>query len=108
MPEYKQKIGDPDQCQIYISLENWGAATERPLGTTVPSLSDASVVGFGEFHTDQTVDAYTKFTINIEYKNTTDKPTHVVLVATSSRWGGDFCGGTGSQLLVDEMEISFD
>lgn len=108
MPEYKQKIGDPDQCQIYISLENWGTATERPLGATVPSLSDASVVGFGEFHTDQTVGAYTKFTINIEYKNTTDKPTHIVLVATSSRWGGDFCGGTGSQLLVDGMEISFD
>lgn len=108
LPETQALLGQPDQCHIYISLENWGGATARPLGSNVPSLSDASVVGFGEFHTDQTVGAYTKFTCNVEYKNTTDKPTHVVLVATSSRWGGDFCGGTGSQLLVDEMELSFD
>lgn len=108
LPETQALLGQPDQCHIYISLENWGTATERPLGTTAPSLAEASVIGCGEFYTAQTVSEYTKFTITIDYKNTTDKPTHIVLVATSSRWGGDFCGGTGSQLLVDGMEIGFD
>ncbi|MCC8062261.1 MAG: PCMD domain-containing protein [Rikenellaceae bacterium] len=108
LPDLIAKIGQPDECHIYISLENWGGASERPLGTSATSLSDPSVIGYGEFHTSQTIGEYTPFTIDIEYKNTTDKPTHIVLVATSSRWGGDFCGGTGSVLLVDDMEISFD
>lgn len=108
LPELKAKIGDPDQCHIYISLENWGGAAERPLGTGVPTLSDASVLGCGEFYTDQTVDKYTPFKIDIQYKNVADKPTHVVLVATSSRWGGDFCGGSGSVLYVDGLELGFD
>lgn len=108
LPELKAKIGDPDECHIYISLENWGGATERPLGTGVTSLSDPSVIGFGEFHSSQTVSEYTPFTIKIDYKNTEDKPTHIVIVATSSRWGGDFCGGTGSVLYVDQFALGFD
>lgn len=108
LPELKTKIGDPDECHIYISLENWGGATERPLGTGVTSLSDPSVIGFGEFHSSQTVSEYTPFTIKIEYKNTGDKPTHIVIVATSSRWGGDFCGGTGSVLYVDQLALGFE
>lgn len=97
----------PDQCQIYISLENWGGATTRPTGNKAPSLNDAIVVGYGEMHTEGVVDMqqYEQFDIPITYKNMTTKPTHIVLVATSSRWGSDFIGGEGSLLYIDEFEL---
>lgn len=99
--------GIPDQCQIYISLENWGGATSRPLGYKCPSLADESVIGFGEFHTEGEVNMsmYEQFEVPITYKNGTTQPTHIVIVATSSRWGADFYGGSGSTLYIDEFEL---
>lgn len=87
----------PDQCHIYVSLEYWGAATSRP--------SSPVVIGYGEFASEQNATEYTEFKFNINYNRTDVKPTHIVLVATSSRWGGDFCGGNGSELFVDEFEF---
>lgn len=102
--------GQPDQCQIYISLENWGGATSRPTGYKSPSLDDATVVGYGEMHTEGEVDMsqYERFQIPITYKEGAASPTHIVIVATSSRWGADFYGGSGSVLYIDEFELVWD
>ncbi len=90
--------GKPDYCHIYISLEDWGDpnATSRP--------SNPRVIGYGEFKTNQTVDTYSQFTIDIDYAEDR-KPTHVVLLATSSHLGEDFAGGNGSKLYIDEFEL---
>ncbi len=102
--------GQPDQCQIYISLENWGSSATRPLGYKNPSFEDASVVGFGEMHSEGAVamSSYERFEIPIRYKEGAAKPTHIVIVATSSRWGADFFGGAGSTLYIDEFELVWD
>lgn len=95
------KPGDlkTDQCHIYLRL--WDAA-----GTEF---------AYGEFVGSEKVDAYTKFTFNIEYKNLTARPAMITIVATSSRYGGDFDGvkvigqvGNGSTLYVDEFELIYD
>lgn len=102
--------GQPDQCQIYISLENWGGAISRPTGYKSPSLEDATVVGYGEMHTQGAVDmqGYEQFNIPITYKEDAPDPTHIVIVATSSRWGADFYGGSGSVLYIDDFELIWD
>ncbi|MDE7355872.1 MAG: PCMD domain-containing protein [Rikenellaceae bacterium] len=98
----KKLIGQPDQCHIYISLENWRGATERP-------KEDArDVVAYGEFKTSESSDSYKEFVINIDYKSTTIKPTHIVLVTTSSVYGDRYCGGKGSKLWVDELSFDYD
>lgn len=58
-------------------------------------------------HTEGTVNMtdYEQFNIPITYKSGSVQPTHVVIVATSSRWGADFIGGEGSTLYIDDFEL---
>ena len=51
---------------------------------------------------------YEKFTIDIKYRDLERKPTYIVIVATSSKYGDYFAGSTNSVLLVDEFELGFD
>lgn len=111
-PAHPDLVGQPDQCQIYVSLEYWGTAEKRPLGVEIPSddMSEPSVVGFAELHTVGVVNMsdYVHFVLPIRYKEGAPEPDHIVVVATSSRWGGDFCGGVGSTLYVDEFNFGWD
>lgn len=88
-----------DYCHIYISLENWGTATSRP--------SSPTVIGYGELLHNETMEDFEKFTIDINYTSTS-QPTHIVVVATSSRYGEDYRGGGGSTLWIDEFNFEFD
>lgn len=90
--------GKPDFCHIYISLEDWGG---KDVGIRP---SSPRVVGYGELKTDKTIDQYTQFEITIDYKEKRT-PTHVVMAATSSHLGGNFCGGEGSAMWIDEFEL---
>ncbi len=87
-----------DECNIYIRL--WDANGEK--------------IGFGEFVGSESVDTYTPFEITINYSNTQKRPAKLTIVATSSRYGGDFSGskvvgqvGAGSTLWVDDFELSY-
>lgn len=88
-----------DQCHIYLKL--WDS-----LGNEI---------AYGEFVGSETVTQYTPFEFAIEYKNLETKPAKITIVATSSKYGGDFEGmkvvgqvGSGSTLWVDEFELSYD
>lgn len=87
-----------DECNIYIRL--WDANGEE--------------IGFGEFVGSESVDTYTPFEITINYSNTQKRPAKLTIVATSSRYGGEFSGskvvgqvGAGSTLWVDDFELSY-
>ena len=78
---------------------------------------DASdnLIGYGEFVGSETVTQYTEFSFDIAYSNKKAKPAKMTIVATSSRYGGDFKGskvsgsvGTGSELYVDEFELLYE
>ncbi|MFI3288210.1 MAG: PCMD domain-containing protein [Rikenellaceae bacterium] len=90
--------GQPDYCHIYMSLEDWGSSSvsSRP--------SSPTIIAYGELKNNQTVSEYTEFEIVLEYSSTRT-PTHVVLLATSSHLGAEFCGGEGSALYIDEFEL---
>lgn len=97
---HPEAVGKMDWCHIYLRLENWGGAVDRP--------ANPKVIAYGEFKTDQTVAAYTPFEFEIVYSDTQTKPTHVTLVGTSSIYGEDFYGGEGSVLCIDQFELIFE
>ncbi|MDE6482437.1 MAG: PCMD domain-containing protein [Rikenellaceae bacterium] len=101
-PEDSQYIGQTDKCHIYIYLENWRGATARP------KEADRDIVAYGEFKTDASTTDYQQFVINLEYRTTTIKPTHIVIVATSSVYGERYCGATGSKLWLDALSFDYD
>lgn len=87
-----------DQCNIYIRL--WDAGGKE--------------IGFGEFVGTEEVTSYTQFSIDINYTDLKAKPAKITIVATSSRYGGEFEGskvvgqvGGGSTLWVDEFELIY-
>lgn len=91
-----------DECDIYIKL--W---------------SGDAVIAESHFVTNQTVSDYTHFELPIEYTNMTKRPDKITIVATSSRYGGEFEGSgmlntkvvgqvaEGSTLWVDDFELSY-
>lgn len=88
-----------DQCHIYMKL--WDA--------------NGFLFGYGEFVGSEQVDEYTRFEFDITYTDKKAKPASMSIVATSSRYGGDFEGakvvgqvGHGSTLWVDEFEVIYD
>lgn len=90
-----------DQCHIYLKL--WNDAGQQ--------------IAYGEFVGSETVTEYTKFEFDIEYSDTESKPAKIAIVATSSKYGGDFDDagkkvigqvGDGSTLWVDEFELGYE
>jgi hypothetical protein len=91
-----------DECDIYVKL--W---------------SGDEVIAESHFITNQTVSEYTRFDLPIEYTNMTKRPDKITIVATSSRYGGEFEGtnmfntkvvgqvAEGSTLWVDDFELSY-
>ncbi len=98
--KHPDAVGKLDYCSIYIRLENWGGATERPANPTV--------IAYAALENNQVVADYTQFDLKLEYYDKVTKPTHIVIVASSSRYGEDFCGGPGSVLYVDQFALSFE
>ncbi len=90
-----------DQCHIYLRL--WNDVGQE--------------IAYGEFIGTETVTEYTKFEFDIKYSNTESKPAKIAIVATSSKYGGDFDEngkkvigqvGDGSTLWVDEFELGYE
>ena len=91
-----------DECDIYVKL--W---------------SGDAVIAESHFVTNQTVSEYTQFELPIEYTDMTKRPDKITIVATSSRYGGEFEGSSmfntkvvgqvaaGSTLWVDDFELSY-
>lgn len=107
--EYKylpEKKGFPDECHIYIKLEDWGDSSLPPGGRP----ANAKELAYGEMHTSNNITKYTEFTFPLVYDKDYMEfdPTHVIMVVTSSRYGEDFCGGVESVLKVDEFELLYD
>lgn len=86
-----------DECEIYVKL--WSGDT---------------LIGEGSFVDNKNVSEYTKFECPINYVDETKRPDKITIVATSSRYGGEFERTSvvgqlaeGSTLWVDDFELSY-
>lgn len=124
------KEGDPDKGSIYIALGTWtkeeyGITQDkdgpRTYGTdSSPICIDTrnestffdphskDVVGYGELVMDYSTPEWTQVTIPIDYVATDRRPTHIIVVCTSSRYGDYFTGSTKSLMYVDDIELLYD
>ncbi len=103
--------GKADSCHIYVALCDWTEAFHANSKTETfvdYSHNNSSIIAYGELKNDRKMTEYEKFTIDIKYRDLERKPTYIVIVATSSKYGDYFAGSTNSVLLVDEFELGFD
>ena len=109
---YKELIGCPDTANIYMALfSGWSAPflVNTNEGTFVDlTWSNDNLLAFGEIRQGQTIKEYTRFRIDLQYRDETTKPTYALIVASASVFGDYFTGSTSSVLLVDELELIYE
>ena len=110
--------GNPDQCAIYIALAK--KSYEINNGDTESFIkfeSDDNIIAYGTIEGDNvdfgektTESGYTEFTIPLQYKESQfgEKPTHIIIVCSASKYGDYMTGGVGSTLYVDEFSLVYE
>ena len=107
------KSGQRDSCSIYIALTDWSAPFEVNTQTsTFVDFNSSNIIAYGELSKEEmspeSMTNYKEFTIDLVYRDLVRKPTHILIVCSSSKYGDYFVGGVGSCLLVDELQLLYD
>lgn len=105
--------GDRDICSIYIALLDWAGPFPVSTGDNVffnPETTEG-VIAYGELPAEKcspaSMDSYEQFTIDLKYRDLTKKPTYILVVCSSSKYGDYFTGSTSSVLLLDEFDLIY-
>ena len=100
--------GVSDTCQIYVALTDAPYRVNNADGVLF-NPDDPSVIAYGTMVDGAgTGGEYREFTINLEYRDLDRKPTHVIVVAASSKYADYFTGGNGSKMYIDEFQFLFE
>ena len=108
---FKYLIGRPDTASIYVALTNWSEPYEirtRPGNRQLFDKNADYVIGYGELLCGKTIENWTDFSIEIDYRRTNERPTHIIIVASASKYGDYFTGGNGSTLCIDDFSFEWD
>lgn len=103
--------GEPDSCCVWCAL--WDGAEPFEIRTNPKNRqlfdpADPSVVAYGTFDSGTDIEEWTDIIIPLEYMALDRRPTMIMLVASSSKYGDYFTGGNGSVLWLDSYELLYD
>ena len=115
-PELKK--GDSDEGQIVVAVGNWtaqeyGGSADCPVVVNTQNESTffnprgKDVIGVGEMILTESTDGWMEFTLPLDYRSTSEIPTHIIIICTGSRFGDYFTGSTQSLMLVDDFELIY-
>lgn len=103
--------GQMDQCAIYIALTKKSYSINNgDVNTFINFKEDSNVIAYGELPSGAATagDDYVEFNIPLKYKNLTERPSHIIVVCSSSKYGDYMTGGVGSTLYVDDLSLIYD
>ena len=114
--------GKPDSCQIYIALwhiedneyEEYNGEKfpiiirTRPSEQRLFSPNDKRVVAYAQLTQGSEISQWTSHTLELKYKDNQRVPTHIQVVASSSKYGDYFTGGVGSTLVLDNLKLHYE
>ena len=111
-------LGESDGGIIFVALGDWdyneyGGTPESPVmidtrdEKTFFNPQNAGIIAYGEIRFDESCSWY-EFDIPLEYRDFDRKPTHIIIVCTSSRYGDYFVGSTQSKMWIDDFNLLFD
>lgn len=78
--------------------------------TYIDFANDNNIIAYGELPSGVATsnNGFTEFNIPLKYKSLTDKPTHIILVCSASKYGDYMTGGEGSTMYLDDFELIYD
>ena len=104
-------MGRPDTCVVWCALWDGDETFEirtNPRNRQLFDRHNPNVLAYGEFQSGAPIDEFTEVIIPIEYYDITRRPTMIMLVASASKYGDYFTGGTGTTLWLSSYEILYD
>lgn len=105
--------GQPDQCSIYIALaKKTYSINNGDESSFIKFEDDSNIIAYGELPSGAATegDNYVEFNIPLQYKKESfdEKPTHIIIVCSASKYGDYMTGGVGSTLLLDDFELIYE
>lgn len=101
--------GMNDKAFIYVAVGDWDSPVRIKTKTLeLFEKDDPHIIAYQEMVVDKTVSNWTEFKLNLDYRSLTRKPTHIVVVASASKYGDYFTGGNGSTLWLDDFELVYE
>lgn len=90
-------------------LDNTNVKSFKDFKKLLADPYDKFVVAYGELSAEECTpsSAWKQFTINLKYKDLVTKPTHAIIVFSSSKYGDYFTGSTSSLLYLDDLELVY-
>jgi hypothetical protein len=111
LPAEAPAKGQPDQCGMFIALLSESLAIDNTDLSTIPNFeTDSRVIAYGTLPASQNKDSggeWKEVNIPLVYSNLNKKPTHLLVVFSSSKYGDYFHGGTGSTLYLDDFSLEY-
>ena len=111
LPEGAPQKDEMDQCGMFVALLTESISIDNTKLETIPDLeTDSRVVAYGSLPQEQNVSTngqWKEVNIPLVYRTLTKKPTHLLIVFSSSKYGDYFHGGTGSTLYLDDFSFEY-
>lgn len=105
------KKGDIDQCAIYIALSDKDSryTVNTSEGKFINYETDPNIIAYGELPLSECVSTggWKEFTVDLKYRSLTRKATHLIIVASASKYGDYFSGSTSSVMYIDDFELVY-
>jgi hypothetical protein len=100
-----------DQCGMFCALLTESMVIDNTKMDEFPDLeTDARVIAYGSLPIEQNVNTngqWKEVNIPFVYRTITKKPTHLLIVFSSSKYGDYFHGGEGSTLYLDDFSFEY-
>ena len=109
--DYEWLRGVPDSCHIYIALTDWDEPYEirtRPSERQLFDPSDEHVIAYANFISGDDIPDWTQNDLELVYRYTDRVPTYILVVASASKYGDFFTGGSSSTMYVDNFELIYE
>lgn len=102
--------GENDYCQIRVALMTEALTVDNGDMSTFPAWdgTDSRILAYGTLE-QNTSDggSWKSFNIPLTYYNTTTKPSYMLIVCSSSKFGDYFYGSDSSVLYLDDFEFEY-
>lgn len=110
-PDYASWKGRPDSCQIFIALADWPSPLEirtNPKNRQLFNPADPGIIAYAQTTIGHDVTQWAKLDLELNYRSTSRRPRYIVVVCTASKYGDYFVGGSGSLLIIDDLNLEYD